>query len=725
MRIVPAVCLFIALAGSAVWSASSHSGHSASTLDPGATHYSPLAQINAKNVKRLSRAWTFHTGEKGRQFETTPLLASGLLYFTSQSTQVIALQPETGKEVWRFNPHATRERENRGVSYWPGDGNRPPRVLLATGDGKLYALDAKTGALETGFGDNGVVNLKTGITEAFPRAAYSITSPPAIYRNLVIVAPSTQEGPSYGPSGDPRAFDVITGKQVWRFHTVPQPGEPGNETWGPDGWKDRSGPSLWGRITVDTERGLVFLPIGNPADSFYGADRKGTDLYANCVVALDAATGKLRWYYQMVHHDIFDYDVTGAPALVEATENGKKVPAIAEITKMGFLFILDRTTGKPVFGVEERKVPPSDVPGEDAWPTQPFPIKPPPLARISINRNELSKRSPETQKYCEAVFDKYVHGDVFTPFGLKPTLVFPGAMGGGNWGGVSFDPKLNYVFVNISNMGGLGHIVKSSAGAPMPYRNETAYARFLDQDQYPCQQPPWGELVAVNTRTGDIAWRSNLGTYDELETPEYRNAGTPNVGGSIATAGGLVFIGATNDSRFRAFDSRTGKQLWVTRLDATANSTPVTYEGRDGKQYMVVPAGGPDHLRNVGDTSNNTSDSLIAFTLGDGSAAESTVVSQARPAAPHERAAAVPATDALPEGEGKEAVVKVCSQCHGVGTFSRSRMSGQEWRQVVTEMVQRGATGTSDEMRAVVSYLSKYMSDSPSAGAAPAASRKR
>jgi glucose dehydrogenase len=695
-------------------------------LDAGATHYSQLTQITPANVNRLVRAWTYHTGEKGRQFESVPLLAGGLLYFTSQSSRAIALEPETGREVWQYDPHVARARENRGVSYWPGEGRRPARILLATGDGRLIALNAKTGKPEIEFGDNGSVNLRTGVADAYPSAGYAITSPPAIYRNLAIVGASTQEGPSHGPSGDPRAFDIRTGKLVWRFHTVPQPGEPGNETWGADGWKERSGPSLWGRITVDTSTGLVFLPTGNPADSFYGGDRNGTNLYANCVIALDAATGKLRWYYQMVHHDIFDYDITGAPTLIEVNQGGKKMPAIAEITKMGLLFILDRTTGKPIFGVEERPVPPSDVPGEAAWPTQPFPIKPPPLARTTMSRAEIGKRTPEAERYCQELFDKYVHGDVYTPFGLRPTLVFPGAMGGGNWGGVAFDPKLAYVFVNTTNMGGLGHMVPTAPGSPMPYRNETAYARFLDQEQYPCQQPPWGELSAVNANTGDVVWRVPLGGYEELEREAYRSGGTPNVGGAIVTAGGLLFIGATNDSRFRAFDSRTGKQIWVTQMEATGNATPVTYLGRNGKQYVAIAAGGPAHLRNVGDTSNNNSDTLVAFALGAGNPAENVT---SNPAPAHTtvtrttRASATGPDVPLPEGDGKQVVVQLCATCHGAGTFSGSRMSRQEWAAVVTDMVQRGAKGSESEMRTVVDYLARYLGKD--AAPRPAADAKR
>lgn len=674
--------------------------------------YSSLRQITPANARRMTRAWTYHTGEKGRQFETTPLLAGGLLYISSQNANVVALQPETGREVWKYDSHTTQTKDHRGVSYWPGDSKSRPRILLGTGDGRLIELDARTGAPAVEFGDNGVVNLRAGVADKFLDASYSVTSPPGIYRNLAIVAPSTQEGPSRGPSGDPRAFDIRTGKLVWRFHTVPQPGEAGSDTWGPEGWKDRSGPSAWGKMVVDAERGIVFLPIGNPADSFYGADRRGVNLYANSILALDAATGTLRWAFQMVHHDIFDYDVTGSPALVTVKKDGKDIPAVAEITKMGLLFVLDRETGKPVWGVEERPVPPSPVPGEQAWPTQPFPIKPLPLARTSLTREELTTRTPEAAKYCREQFDHYVLGGLYTPFGLKPTLTFPGAMGGGNWGGVSFDPELGYIFVNTTNMGGIGHMAPSPPGSPMPYRNESAYARFLDGQQFPCQQPPWGELSAVSTKSGDIVWRVPLGSFDELEAKGLKNWGTPNVGGSLATGGGLVFIGATNDFRFRAFDSRTGEELWVTRLNATANATPVSYLGRDGKQYVVVAAGGPDHLRSVGDNSANSSDTLIAFALSDGNLPDVSINAQSagQPMSRQKRTPGVTnAPVILPEGTEKQVLTRVCGKCHGLETFSKSRLSRQEWQKVVTDMVQRGASGTPEELQTVLSYLSRYL----------------
>jgi quinoprotein glucose dehydrogenase len=683
--------------------------------DPGGARYSSLDQINTTNVTRLQRAWAYHTGEQGRAFEVTPLMVDNVLYLSTKNERYVALDADTGKELWKYDPKANG-RENRGVSYWHGDVKTPPRILLGTGDGRLIALDAKTGVPAADFGDNGVVDLKAGITDKFPKATYAITSPPAIYRDLVILGPATQEGPSLGPSGDTRAFDVRTGKLRWRFHTLPQPGEPGSETWPPDGWKDRSGPSQWGNATVDVERGLVFLPIGNPADSFYGADRKGTNLYANSVVALDALTGKLVWYYQIVHHDLFDYDLSAPPALVEVKRNGETIPAVAQITKMGLLFILDRRTGQPVFGAEERPVPKSDVPGEESWPTQPFPVKPPPLSRMSLTADEITTRTPEAHKFCLEWFNRLRQQGPYTPFGLAPSLMMPGTMGGGNWGGVSFDPNLGYIFVNTSSLGGVGQMVQADPGAPMPYKNQGGYTRFLDQEQYPCQQPPWGELTAVNANTGDIAWRVPLGSYDALEAQGLKNLGASNMGGSIATAGGLVFIAATTDSKFRAFDSRTGKELWMTRLDATGDAVPMTYLGSSGKQYVIIASGGTNRFRMIANTADEASDELVAFALSESPQTTQNRSNQSRPvnarATRASSAAPLSADDlkagpALPDGPGKKVVTRMCTKCHGTGVFSRARMSRSAWEDEVTAMVEKGATGTDTEIRAVVDYLAK------------------
>ena len=315
--------------------------------------------------------------------------------------------PETGKEIWKYTNPKPSGSESRGVAYWAGDKPNPPRILFGTGDGAAAGAgreDRRT-RVPT-FGTDGSIDLRAGVADNYPNAHFAISSPPVIYRDVVIVGPSTQEAGSVGPGGDPRGFDVRTGKLLWSFHTVPRPGEPGNDTWGTNGWKDRAGPSQWGLDTVDTERGLVFLPVGNAADSFYGGDREGTDLYANSVVALDALTGKLRWYYQMVHHDLWDYDMNAPPALIDVKHNGEVIPALAETNKMSLLFILDRRTGKPIYGVEERPVPKGDIPGEWYSPTEPFPLKPPPLSRMTMTMDDVSKRTPEAEKFCGEWFSR-------------------------------------------------------------------------------------------------------------------------------------------------------------------------------------------------------------------------------------------------------------------------------------------------------------------------------
>jgi quinoprotein glucose dehydrogenase len=700
--------LVLAVVSIAAWTVAAQRSVSgdwpAAGRDAGGTRYSPLTQITPENVTRLARAWTYHTGDQGTQFEATPIVVDGVMYVSTQRQRIVALNAETGAELWAYDPHVPGSREHRGVAYWPGEPGFAPRIVFGTGDGRLIALDAKTGTPAAGFGVDGAVDLKPAALEGGRTGNLSITSPPAIVGHLIIVGPSTPEGPSVGPSGDPRAFDVRTGALVWRFNLIPHPGQPGHDTWGPDGWKNRSGPSLWAGMTVDTERGLVFLPTGNPADSFYGADRKGTNLYANCVVALDAATGTLRWFYQVVHHDIFDYDVPAAPTLIDVVKDGRRIPAVAQITKMGLLFLLDRETGKPIYGVEERPVPASDVPGEAAWPTQPFPKKPVPLARTSMTRAEVSKRTPEVEKYCTELFDSLVGRTLYAPFGTRKTLAFPGAMGGGNWGGVSFDPRLGYVFVNTSNLGAIGHLVPAAADAPVPWRNESGYMRFLDQERFPCQQPPWGELTAVDVNTGDIAWKVPLGSFPELEAQGLKNWGTPNVGGTIATASRLIFVAATNDARLRAFDSRTGKELWAGTLDAIGNATPITYAGPSGRQFVAIAAGGPGHLRNVGNVANDRADTIIAFALGGGESS--------RDGSPAPRPAAarfVPGPAELPADPRRDLVLRTCAGCHAVQAFSGARLSSVEWELIVADMRLRGARATDDEAKTVVSYLSQHL----------------
>ena len=603
--------------------------------DAGGVRYSPLEQINRQNVARLKRAWTFHTGEVSPDmrntdnhqipaFESTPIEVDGVLYFSTPGTRVIAVEAETGNKLWEYDMQdgkATGRKflQHRGVAYWEArsrDGRgTDKRILFGTFDGRLIGLDARTGKLCPDFGIGGVIHLREGMADRWPNEDYSVTSPPAIYKDLVIIGAQLQEYPPHGPSGAVRAFDVRTGKLVWKFDTIPGPGQPGHETWEDDSWKDRSGTNVWSIMSVDAERGMVFLPIGSPTYDFYGGDRKGQNLFGNSLVALNAGTGKLIWYFQMVHHDLWDYDLPAQPSLVTVRRGGQEIPVVAQVTKMGFVYLLDRLTGKPLFPVEERPVPASLIPGESTSPTQPFPVKPPPLVRISLTPEDLTRVTPESRKLCTEEFGPILPGRIFTPEGPELTLIVPGTLGGATWSGTSFDPSTAYLFVNANEVPAVGAMKPQPAGSPVPFRRTTQsgeYARFWDGSRYPCVQPPWGTLSAVDLNTGEIAWKVALGEFDELTAKGIPQTGTPNLGGSIATASGLVFIAGSNDSRFRAFDARTGKVLWEARLEASGHATPMTFLSRkNGKQYVVIAAGGGGYF------SRTVSDTLAAYALPD------------------------------------------------------------------------------------------------------------
>jgi quinoprotein glucose dehydrogenase len=514
------------------------------------------------------------------------------------------------------------------VAYWPGDRQNPARIIFTSGR-RMVALNAETGAIDTRFGKDGEVDL-----------VVPYNSPPTIFKNIVMVGADMPDSPSLGPPGDSRAYDARTGAKLWEFHSVPRPGEPGHETWEGDSWKGRSGVNTWGVfMTVDEERGIVYTTFGSPNSDFYGGDRKGANLFGNSVVAMDAETGKMKWYFQAIHHDLWNMDLPSAPGLIDINRNGGRTPALALVTKSGLMFILDRLSGKPLFGIEERKVAASDVPGEQSSPTQPFPLKPPPLARNTFKPEDLvtaDDTTAEHAKGCQDLIEAsggFYNAGPYTPYvyrapGAPPrsSVVFPGGLGGTDWGGTATDPRLGYVFVNTNEGGSIGWIEKRPESSPVPYdKNSINGTGFLPRFEYivrdargatvlaktwPCQKPPWGRLTAVNVATGGFAWQVPLGVTDALPESK-RNTGRLNMGGPIATAGGLVFIGATADHRFRAFDSRTGKELWTTTLEFSANSVPITYQGRNGKQYVAIVAAGGY----LADRPAGTDESLIVFAL--------------------------------------------------------------------------------------------------------------
>jgi quinoprotein glucose dehydrogenase len=674
--------------------------------DPGAARYSPLKQINAQNVDRLQRAWTFHTGKPGS--EAIPIVVAGVMY-TAAANGLFAIEPESGRQLWHYE---ASQVALRGLAFWPGTKSTKPRVYAGV-KGGLIALDAASGRPATGFAKEGLLDLRVGVLGDLPDAKISLQSPPAVYRDLIITGSANGEGtPTVGAYGDVRAWDANTGRLVWSFHTVPRAGEPGNETWPVNAWKNRSGTNAWGFLTVDTERGILYVPLGSPTTDFYGADRHGDGLYGNSLVALDAATGKLKWYQQLVHHDLWDFDPAAAPILFDAVLNGRKTPAVAQITKMGLLFAFNRVTGKPLYGMEERPVPQTKVPGEKTSPTQPFPLKPPPLSRTDFRMEDMYNLTPEHSAFCRELFERnqMIPSPLYTPFGLEGnTLMFPSTLGGGGWGGVSSDPSLGYLFVNVNNLGQWGHMerkIDPKTGESTYIRTSAygAYARFWNRDtRVPCTNPPFGELVAVDTRTGDVAWRSTLGTIPSLEEKGVKNTGAPNLGGSIATAGGLIFIAATNDSRFRAFDSKSGRLLWEQPIDANGHTIPITYLGKDGKQYVAIMAGGGG-----GYFGGTPSDALIAFSLGSEKApAVAPLISKSDAPEKPSRKTATPAV--LPDAAGKELVQRTCGgSCHGIDAVIGMRRDRAAWTAMVESMVARGANAKQPEIQRIVDYLVRH-----------------
>jgi glucose dehydrogenase len=550
--------------------------------DPAATRFSPLTQINTKNVAKLTQAWAYGlksdaTGRgapRSSGSEATPIVVNGVLYMPAAG-RVVALEPDTGKEIWRYEL-PVGSPNNRGVTYWPGDQNNPARIIFTTGH-MMVGLNAKTGKVDPGFGKEGEVDL-----------VIPYNSPPTVYKNMLFVGANVPEINGPGLPGDTRAYDARTGKKVWEFHSVPREGEPGNETWEPGSWKDRTGVNNWGfQMTVDTALNTLYTIYGSPASDFYGGDRKGNDLYGNSIVALDVDTGKMKWYFQVVHHDVWDFDLSPPPVLLDVTIKGKKVPVLVQTGKVGYMYILNRVTGESIFGMKETAVPQSQVPGEQLSATQPIPLKPPPFGRMNFKMEDLVTAADTNEEHAAACRDLVeksggAHNEgPFTPYayrapGAPPVsnVLFPGPIGGVNWGGSASDPRLGYVYVFTNEYASIGWIQKEPDTSKVPYQQASIYggpfnSKFwamkkdengltLGAQSWPCQKPPWGRLTAVNAATGEFAWQIPLGVTDELPEGK-RNTGRIGFGGPIVTAGGVLFIGATNDKRFRAWRGRSDR----------------------------------------------------------------------------------------------------------------------------------------------------------------------
>ena len=560
--------------------------------DAAQTHFAPLTQITPQNVAQLRPVWVYNPGTTGRGWENTPLLIDGILYTSDPTGDIVALDPTNGDPIWRWKS-AQRVSRVRGLAYWAGDGAMKPR-LIATRQGRVLGFDLKTGVPVTDWRSGGFSVALPG-PDGTAGSDGTNSSPPLIYKNMIIVS----DGAGFRPGGvgdDPRAYDLRTGKMLWRTRLIPGPNEPGGDSWGPN-TQSVSGSGSWGILSVDERTGTIFIPTDSGAPDYVGIWRPGDNKWADSTVALDAETGRIKWAFQTHHHDLFDWDSMAAPTVTDITRNGERVPVVVQTTKLGMMWIFDARTGVPIHGYEERPVPQSQVPGEKSSPTQPFTVAPPPLGRMTISRDTLSQLSPEANAHCKAEWDRLQlqHAGPFTPpFPTGPTVYLPGSSGAINWGGATINPDLGYAFTNVTNIPVYNKLLNEGGPAyNNGWRTEGNFARFADKFGRPCIDGRHGELFAIELATGKIIWRVPLGTLEDEYGEAGKASGVTNIGPSLATRSGLLFIGATADERFRAFDAKTGKMLWETRMSASGVAGPMTYIGRDGRQYVVIAAGGP------------------------------------------------------------------------------------------------------------------------------------
>lgn len=587
--------------------------------DQAATHYSRVGDINRGNVASLTVAWTWNTGEaplpqfhtQPGTFENTPLMIDNVLYVSTPYNRVVALDAESGRELWSYDPHAYDAGQppngtgfvHRGVAAWRDHGKL--RIFINT-RARLVSLDAATGTPVAAFGQDGAVDLVAGLRWPVDPKQYTNTSPPVVYKDLVIVGNGVADRLAYprDPIGDVRAFDARTGRVVWTFHTVAQAGEVGNDTWGDESWKITGHTNVWAPMSLDETRGLLYLPVSTPSNDFYGARRRGQDLFADSLVCLDAATGVRRWHFQTVHHGLWDYDLPAAPNLVTIEHDGHRVDAVAQLTKTGFIFVFDRVTGQPLWPIEERPVPPSDVPGEHAWPTQPFPTKPAPLEGQGVTDADAFDASPELHAAALAELHQLRLGPLFTPPSLQGTLQRPGVIGGANWGGGAFDPQTGRLYVKTSDEAHIARVGRPDRSPANPRAGEVDadYVQVGNMtaefdNGIPLLKPPYGHLTAVDLNTGAFAWRVPFGDDPALRrNPALKGVtlpatlGAAGAQGTIVTAGGLLFVGG-GDGALHAVDVDTGKDVWTATLPRRSSGTPMTYRARDGRQYVVIAVG--------------------------------------------------------------------------------------------------------------------------------------
>jgi quinoprotein glucose dehydrogenase len=588
--------------------------------DQEGTKYSALTEINTGTVSRLHVAWMWTTGEtdlpqyesKPGMFEVTPLMIDDVLYLSTPYNKVVALKASTGAVLWSYDPKAYELGQppngtgwvHRGVAAWRDGGKL--RIFLNSRY-KLICLDAQTGKVLTSFGENSTVDLSQGLVWPINKLHYTETSPPVVYKDVVIVGNGVGDRLVYrrDPPGDVRGFDAHTGKQLWSFHTIPQLGEEGNETWGNDSWKSTGHTNVWAPMTLDASRGLVYLPVSTPSNGFFGGNRPGNNLYGETLVCLDALTGVQKWHYQIVHHGLWDYDLSSPPTLVTIHVAGKTIDAVAQETKEGFVFVFDRVSGKPVWPIVEKPVPASDIPMEHASPTQPFPTKPPAISPQGITAEAVFDLTAALKAEAVKAVKQYRTGPLFTPPSSKGTLMAPGVLGGANWGGGAFDPETGLLYVKTTNMAHVARVKQPDKSSANPRASEVdadwmgdlAGTNAIFHNGLPLTKPPYGQLVAVDLNQGTIRWKIPFGDWAQLRAnPALANVKLPRVlgiagpSGAIVTKGGLVFAGG-GDAALHAIDKVTGKELWAGALPSGSHGTPMTYRTSDGKQFVVIASG--------------------------------------------------------------------------------------------------------------------------------------
>lgn len=670
--------------------------------DPGAQKYSSLADIDRGNVSGLSLAWAWRTGEaplaeygtSPGMFEATPLEIDGVLYFSTPYNRVIALDAASGRELWSYDPQAYRGGQvpngtgfvHRGVAAWREPRGGRPYIFMNSRD-RLYKLDARSGKPVDGFGDHGHIDLLEGLQWPVDPKRYTNTSPPLVYRNLVILGNGVADRLIYrrDPPGDVRAFDARTGRQAWSFHTVPHDGEPGADTWQGGSNHYTGHTNVWAPTSLDARRGLIYLPVSTPSNDFYGGNRPGANLYGDSLVCLEAATGKLRWHWQLVHHGLWDYDPPAAPTLATIRHGGRRVDAVLQVTKQGFLFAFDRATGEPLWPIEERAVPRSDVPGEQSWPTQPVPVGLPPLAPQGVTPDDATDLTPELHAEALAVLGQVRLGPVYSPPSLAGTLVRPGLDGGPDWGGGAFDPASGVLYVKVNDDPALlfPDVTDADGNGPKLSPNDSTEISLYLRRTIPVLKPPYAYLDALDLNTGTMLWQRAYGDNPQVrQNPALAGVALPKQLGAIGdagllvTAGGLVFAGS-GDRAVHAIDSRSGQDLWTYPTgNLRTTGTPMTYRVR-GRQYVVIAVGGPGE----GAT-------LMAFALGKGIAA-----------APQPEAA-----ETAPPRPAEQA----CGECHAFELVTRTHRTRRQWEAQLETMIARGARITSAEFDAIADYLAAH-----------------